>query len=150
MQGSYDWNINPFGNHLASQKADVKCMIKTCWQPHSKALVRNSGMGQRVPAILWNVLQQGLLGTAPSSCPGCHMSWPFNSSFGGCKWGNTFFPSSILCSVSQMKAINRNTFNTIAENFPSKTRNNIPCKYLALLLEFVLGYLAAFCKKNSL
>lgn len=150
MKGSYDWDISPFGNHLASQQAEVKYKIKACWQSHSKAPVRNSGMGQRVPIILWNVLQPGLLGMAPSSCPGCHTSWPFNSSFGGYKWGYAFFSSSILCFVSQIKATNLNTFNTtITENFPQKTINNIPCKYLAVSLEFVSGFLVAFCKKNN-
>lgn len=150
MKGGSDRDISSFANHLASQKAEVKYKIKACWQSHSKAPVRSSGMGQRVPVILWNVLQPGLLGTALSSCPGCHTSWPFNSSFGDYKWGYTFFPSSILCSVGQIKAINLNTFNTtVTENVLQKTINNIPCKYLAVLLEFVSGYLAAFCKKNN-
>lgn len=120
MKGSYDWGISSFGNHLASQKAEVKLKIKAYWQSHSKAPVRSSGMGQRFPVILWNVLQPGLLGTAPSSYPGCHMSWPLNSSFGGYKWGYTFFFNSILCFVSQIKAINLNFQYNHYRDFPPK------------------------------
>lgn len=52
VKGSYDWDTSSFGNHLASQKADVKYKIKARWQSHSKAPVRSREMGQRDPVIL--------------------------------------------------------------------------------------------------